>query len=164
MAAIRPTWRWICQHPARWLAFGAGAGLIRPAPGTWGTLLGWAVFVLIDPFLTTPHWFGLILAAFFCGIWLCRTTSHHLQVKDHGGIVWDEIVAIWLVLLFLPRDLMSQAWGFLAFRLFDILKPPPIRYYDQHWSGGLGVMWDDIVAAGYALLLLAVLQRFGLFA
>ena len=77
-------------------------------------------------------------------------------------MVWDEMVAFWLVLWFTPDTLWAQAIAFGLFRLFDIVKPPPIRYFDARLKNGFGVMWDDIVAALYALLVLAVLQRVGL--
>ena len=80
-----------------------------------------------------------------------------LGVPDHGGIVWDEMVAIWLVLLFTPAGLLWQVVAVVLFRFFDIAKPPPVRWADRSFKGGFGVMFDDIVAAGYTLLVLAVL-------
>jgi phosphatidylglycerophosphatase A len=75
-------------------------------------------------------------------------------------MVWDEFVAFLLVLAIVPRTLEWQAAGFVLFRLFDIAKPPPIRWFERRWQGGFGVMFDDILAAGYALLLLASIKRF----
>jgi phosphatidylglycerophosphatase A len=77
-------------------------------------------------------------------------------VADHPGMVWDETVAFLLVLFFIPQALVWQAWAFLLFRLFDILKPPPIRQADRRFKNGFGVMFDDLLAAGYTLLVLAL--------
>jgi phosphatidylglycerophosphatase A len=84
-------------------------------------------------------------------------TGRKLGEIDHGGIVWDEMVAIWLVLLFTPAGLLWQVVAVALFRFFDIAKPPPVRWADRSFKGGFGVMFDDIVAAGYTLLVLAVL-------
>ena len=93
------------------------------------------------------------------GAWAAERTGRMLGRPDHGAIVIDEIVAFWLVLLLLPPDLLAQALGFLAFRLFDILKPPPIRAVDRRFKSGVGVMADDLIAAFYALLLAAITVR-----
>ena len=86
-------------------------------------------------------------------------TGRALGVPDHGAMVWDEIVAFLLVLFFTPESLPWQAAAFVLFRLFDIFKPPPIRYYDRTFKSGFGVMLDDLVAAFYTLLVLAVATR-----
>ena len=90
------------SHPAHIIATFFGAGLIHPGPGTWGTLAGWLVFVLLGRFLTYEIWFGIVIATFFLGAWASRVTSDHLGVQDHGSIVIDEVFAIWLVLLLVP--------------------------------------------------------------
>jgi len=74
-------------------------------------------------------------------------------------MVWDEIVAFLLVLAIVPRELAWQAAAFVLFRVFDIAKPPPIRYFERRYRDGFGVMFDDIVAAAYALIVLAVMKR-----
>jgi phosphatidylglycerophosphatase A len=153
---LRPSWRFLLSHPAHLVAFGFGAGLIPVAPGTWGTLLALPVFLLVSPRLD-PLEFLLMLAVLFAlGVWACGVTGRAIGAADHGGMVWDETVAFLLVLFFVPATLPWQAAAFLLFRLFDILKPPPIRYYDQALKGGFGVMLDDLVAASYTLLVLAV--------
>jgi phosphatidylglycerophosphatase A len=86
-------------------------------------------------------------------------TGRNLGVHDHGGMVWDEIAAFMLVLYFIPPQPMWQAFAFLLFRVFDIVKPPPIRRLDQKIQNGFGVMLDDVLAAFYALLCLAAAQR-----
>lgn len=157
----KPTFSWVFQSPARIFAFGFGSGLIRPAPGTWGTLAGWLIWaVLLRHMPDVPMAFFLVLA-FVYGCWVCHRAGRDLGVSDHGGIVWDEMVAIWLVLWLSPDSLGAQAMAFVLFRIFDIIKPPPIRYFDRRWSNGFGVMWDDLLAAGYSLLIMAILVRLG---
>jgi phosphatidylglycerophosphatase A len=154
--AERPSWRFVLRHPAHFLAFGFGVGLIPFAPGTFGTLLAYPLFLLIEPRLVAGEYLLALAALFVAGIWASQATGRHLGVADYGGIVCDEIVAFMLVLFFTPGTPVWQGAAFVLFRLFDILKPPPIRYFDRTLRGGFGVMFDDIVAAFYALLVLAV--------
>ena len=101
----------------------------------------------------------MVLALFLAGVWACGVTGRHLGIADHGGMVWDEVVAFLLVLAVVPRELAWQAAAFVLFRFFDIAKPPPIRYCERRYGGGFGVMFDDLVAAAYALLVLAAVKR-----
>ncbi len=160
---MKPTLRWMVGHPARIIAFGLGSGLIRPAPGTWGTLLAWATFASVSGALGLAGVNLLLLpiGAFLLGIWACDAASRQLGVADPGGIVWDEVAAFWLVLTLVPDSFSSQLVGFLLFRAFDIIKPAPIRYFDTQWKGGFGVMFDDLLAAGYTLLVMALWVRLG---
>ena len=99
------------------------------------------------------------LVFFALGVWACDVTGRHLGVADHGGMVWDEVAAFLLVLAIVPRELPWQLAAFGAFRFFDIAKPPPIRHFERRYHGGFGVMFDDVLAAGYSLLLLAAVKR-----
>lgn len=158
---IRPSATFMFSHPAHWLAQGFGSGLSPIMPGTVGTLFAWLSFNLLTQrfpsFFDPLHWLVIIVAGFFIGVAACEMTGRHLGVADHGSMVWDEIIAFWLVLLLVtPADFSTQCWAFFWFRLFDMAKPQPIRYFDQHLKGGLGVMWDDIVAAFYTLLVFAL--------
>ena len=144
------------RHPAHVLALGAGAGLVPGAPGTAGTLLAFPLYWWLAAYCTAATLLALIALGFALGVWACGRTGRALGASDHGAIVWDEIVAFMLVLFFTPEGLLWQACAFLLFRLFDILKPPPIRYYDRKLRGGFGVMFDDLLAAFYTLLVLAV--------
>ena len=153
-----PSWRFVLRHPAHLIAFGFGAGLVPGAPGTAGTLLAFPLFWLVQPRLAAVEFLLLLAIMFAVGVWACHETGHALGVPDHGGMVWDEIVAFLLVLFFTPDSVYWQAFAFLLFRLFDILKPPPIRYFDQTLKGGFGVMLDDLLAAAYTLLVLAVFK------
>jgi phosphatidylglycerophosphatase A len=142
------------------IAFGFGSGLIRPAPGTWGTLLAWVLWKPLTNGAPAPYIGAFLVLAFILGAWACQRTGRDLGVADHGGMVWDEMVAFWCVLWLIPESLMAQAFGFALFRLFDIFKPQPIKYFDRRFKNGFGVMWDDIVAAFYTVLVFALTMRF----
>jgi phosphatidylglycerophosphatase A len=158
-AAAPPSWRLMMSHPAHQLSFGFGSGLIRPAPGTWGTLFAWFVFVVLDPWLADSAWAAVIAVTFLLGAAAAERTGKALGRPDHGAIVIDEIVAFWLVLWLLPDGIFTQAVAFVGFRLFDILKPPPIGAVDRRFKNGIGVMLDDLLAAFYTLLGAAALMR-----
>lgn len=151
-----PSWRFVYSRPANFVAFAGGIGLIRFAPGTFGTLLAFPLHYWLVQHVSSYLHLLAIGVLFLLGIRAAGRAAHDLGVPDHGGIVWDETVAFLLVLFFTPADRMWQAFAFLLFRLFDIFKPQPIRHFDRTLHGGFGVMFDDIVAAGYTVLVLAV--------
>lgn len=155
---VRPDWHFVLRHPAHFIAFGGGAGLSPVAPGTLGTLLAIPLFNWL--ILQVEPWTFLVIVTglFWIGVWASSVTGRALGVADHGGMVWDEVVAFLLILFFVPVTGYWQAFAFLIFRLFDILKPQPIRYYDRMLKNGFGVMWDDLLAAGYTLLVLALIH------
>jgi phosphatidylglycerophosphatase A len=155
----RPDLRFLLARPAHFLALGLGSGLSRVAPGTFGTLLGWLLFYPLDAILTPVTWACFLVIAFVLGVKVCSDTGRDLGVADHGSIVFDEMVAIWCVLVMLPTDWRWHLVGVLVFRFFDIVKPPPISYFDRRFKGGFGVMWDDLFAAFYSLLLIALIIR-----
>jgi phosphatidylglycerophosphatase A len=132
------------------MAFGFGAGLAPRAPGTWGTLVGLPLFLLLIQLPALLYW-GLVAVLFLLGIWFCGITGKALGVQDHGGIVWDEIVAFLMVLPFAHPSGWGYAIAFALFRLFDIWKPFPIGWLDARIGGGFGVMLDDVLAAVYAI-------------
>ncbi|MEM1262237.1 MAG: phosphatidylglycerophosphatase A [Pseudomonadota bacterium] len=150
--------RTVLRDPVHWLAFGVPAGLSPVAPGTvgsvWGVVAAWAAVGLP---LSIQLAIGVI--GFIVGIWICGVSSRRLGVHDHGGIVWDEVVGCYLAVLPAGADPLWLAVGFGLFRLFDIVKPRPIRDLDHRLHGGLGIMLDDIIAALYGALLLIALQR-----
>lgn len=156
---MRPNLRFLLAHPSHFIALGFGSGLAPRAPGTFGTLLGWALFPTLGGSFDDVTLLVLLAVFFAGGVLACNRAGRALGVPDHGAIVWDEMVAIWLVLLFTPSTLLWQAVAVGLFRFFDIVKPPPVRNVEAAFKGGFGVMIDDIVAAGYALLVLAVLVR-----
>jgi phosphatidylglycerophosphatase A len=157
-------------HPAHLIALGFGSGLGRLAPGTVGTLWAWLAFLLMQMWLTETG-LGLVIAlSALVGWWACTVTAEHMGVADSGHIVWDEVVAFWLVLwLLMPASFAQQAAAFVLFRFFDAVKPGPVGWADALFHGidvnserwpwakaGWGIMLDDLVAAGCTLLVMAV--------
>jgi len=153
--SLKPDVRFLLRHPAHFLALGFGSGLITPAPGTWGSIAAL-------PLAAGLHLAGvqgvmlawLALPLFVLGVWVCGVTGRALGVADSGHIVWDEIVAMLLVLAAVPATPVAWLAALLAFRVFDIVKPWPIRWLDARVHGGFGVMLDDVVAALFAVLVL----------
>ena len=166
----RPTLRFMVSHPAHALALGLGSGLSRLAPGTSGTLWAWVAFVVLAPWLNDGQWAWVIGLSIPIGWWACTVTARHMGVLDPGSIVWDEVVAFWLVLwLVSPTGLVGQAMAFGLFRFFDAVKPGPVGWADQLFHGvnpqtdpaawrkaGFGIMFDDLVAAGCTVLVVAL--------
>jgi phosphatidylglycerophosphatase A len=166
-AMARPTARFMLRHPAHWLALGFGSGLSPKAPGTVGTLWGWVSFLVLSRWLDATAWGLVIAASLVVGVWACTRTAQHMAVADPGAIVWDEIVAFWIVLwVLLPAGWWTQLVAFVLFRYFDAVKPGPVRWADQlyklrpgqaiGWQQGWGIVFDDLVAAGCTLLFIAV--------
>lgn len=139
------------------LAFGFGSGLSPFAPGTMGTLVAMPFIFPLRGLGVAGFWLALVFLFVF-GVWLCGRVSHKLGMHDHGGIVWDEWVGIWLTAAFIPLDWPWLLAAFVLFRIFDILKPWPIRQLDKKVKGGFGIMVDDVVAGFYAMLILAIAQ------
>ena len=153
-----PSIRFLLAHPAHFFALGCGSGLAPKAPGTFGTLFAWAIFALFHGHFSDSGLLFLLTAAYIAGIWFIDVTGRAIGDPDHGSIVWDEIVPFWLILLMTPDTFFWQLAAFALFRYFDITKPQPARYFDEHVKNGFGVMADDLVAAGYTLLSLALLK------
>jgi phosphatidylglycerophosphatase A len=150
------TVRFVYAHPAHCIAFAGGVGLAPFAPGTLGTLLAFPVFFLFFSKAAFLIQLIVFIVFFVMGSWACQRTGRALGVSDHGGMVWDETVAFLLVLMFTPAGWAWQAAAFALFRFFDIVKPPPIRHFDRTLKSGFGVMFDDLLAAGYTLFVLAL--------
>ncbi len=152
----------VMSHPAHMIAMGFGSGLSPVAPGTVGTLWAWLCFTVLQLWLT-PHEMGLLIAvSLAAGWWACTLTARHLDTFDPGAIVWDEVVAFWLVLwLVTPAGFWGQLAAFALFRFFDAVKPGPVGWADRRfhgfgWRGGWGVMFDDLMAAFCTLLVIAL--------
>ncbi len=167
VAARKPNWRFLLSHPAHAIALGFGSGLSPKAPGTVGTLWSWVTFVLLQPHLNDAQWALLIGIGTLVGWWACTVAAQHLALADPGAIVWDEIVAFWLVLwLVMPVGFWGQLWAFALFRFFDAAKPGPVAWADElfkvrrgvpiGWPQGFGILFDDFVAALCALLVIAL--------
>jgi phosphatidylglycerophosphatase A len=158
----RPNVKFLLAHPAHFIALGFGSGLSPVAPGTAGTLWAWLAYLVIAPSLSTAQMGWLILGATLVGWWACTVTAKNMAVLDPGNIVWDEVVAFWLVLwLTMPASLTGQLVAFVLFRFFDAAKPGPVGWADQVFKGmgargGWGIMFDDFVAAFCTLLVMAL--------
>jgi phosphatidylglycerophosphatase A len=159
--AARPNWRFLFAHPAHFLALGFGAGLAPFVPGTFGTLVAIPIAIVLRPAGNAV--FALAIAAGFAiGVWAAGVAGRALGDDDHGAIVWDEVVAFLLVLFFVGTDWRRIVLAFALFRVFDMVKPPPIREVERRLSGGVGAMADDLLAAAYTLIVFAIVQRLGL--
>jgi phosphatidylglycerophosphatase A len=139
----------IWKNPTHLLACGLGLGAMPMAPGTFGTLLGIPVYLLMQP-LPLVSYAGVTLILFLLGIVLCQITARDFGVPDHGAIVWDEVVGYLVTMVAAPAGWLWVVLGFMLFRLFDVLKPWPIGWLDQHVHGGFGIMLDDLLAGVYA--------------
>lgn len=152
-----PPFPFLWHHPAHLIACGFGSGLAPFASGTFGTLFAWLTYPWLRDLLPDDLAFAVfLLLVFTLGVTACQITGRNLGVTDHGAIVWDEIVPFWAVLFLAPDTLLWQLAAFLGFRFYDIVKPPPARWFDTQVKNGLGVMMDDVIAAGYTMLTLAL--------
>ena len=175
--SAKPTVKWMLGSASRTIAFGFGSGLSPIAPGTAGTLWAWASFLIGSYFLTTANWLWIIGAGILLGCWVCGQVSEELGKKDFGGIVWDEVVAFWLILvLTMPMTIWMQALAFGVFRFFDAAKPGPIGLIDHHFKQleennnqapsnrkqtlwrGFGIIADDLAAAFLTYLVIVAVQ------
>ena len=154
--------RFLLSHPAHFIALGAGSGLSRLAPGTAGTLWAWIIFLFLQIYLSQLQMGILIAISILVGWWACTVTAQHLGVADPGSIVWDEIIAFWLILwLITPTTFSGELIAFVLFRYFDAAKPGPVRWADNlfkgiGWRGGWGIIFDDLVAAFCTLMVIAI--------
>lgn len=144
-APARPVPPTIWNDPWHNLAFGFGSGALPKAPGTWGSLVG-LPFLYVWALLPGWGYIGMLLAAMVFGAWLCGRVTRELGVHDHEGIVWDEMVGIWITFWLVPVEPLWLLVGFAVFRLMDIAKPWPISWVDRHVHGGFGIMLDDVLA------------------
>jgi phosphatidylglycerophosphatase A len=145
----------LLRNPLHLLSLGFGSGLSPFAPGTCGTLAAIPPYLLLAQL---PFWYYLaaVAVAFAIGVYLCGYTSKALGEHDHGGIVWDEFVGFWITMISVPVTWQWILAGFVLFRLFDIVKPWPVKIADAKMKGGFGIMFDDVLAALYALIVLQV--------
>ena len=156
MAQKKPSPTIPLNSPATVLATAFGLGRLPFAPGTWGTLPAIPLFVLLQGY---GWWIysAAVIAIIVAGVWICGQAARECGVHDHGGIVWDEIAGYLVTMLFIPVSPTTVVLGFLLFRLFDIVKPWPIKFLDERIHGGAGIMLDDIVAGLFANLCLWII-------
>ncbi|CAM3771963.1 phosphatidylglycerophosphatase A [Roseateles saccharophilus] len=170
-APVRPTAAFMLRHPARWIALGFGSGLAPKAPGTFGTLWAWAVFRLVAPWMSDLAWALLIGLGTLVGLWACTRTARDMNTPDPSAVVWDEVLAFWLILWWIaPAGFVGQLVAFGLFRFFDAAKPGPVGWadrlfkaergadgsYEIGWAQGFGILFDDFVAAGCTLVVIAL--------
>jgi len=156
----RLTPKQILGDPVLFLAFGFGSGLAKKAPGTFGTAAAiplYALLVQADMLIYSLLTISVTLA----GVWICGVAAEKLGEHDFGGIVWDEIAGFLITMWLVPFTWQAFMSGFILFRLFDILKPWPIKAIDRHVQGGLGIMLDDVLAGVFAAGLLRLAFQWG---
>ena len=141
------------KYPVHFLAYGFGTGLIPVAPGTFGSLVGIALFWLMAP-LRAGIYAGIVVVTFMAGIFICGQTARDTAIIDPGFIVYDEIVGFLVAMYRMPRDWRWVAAGFVIYRIFDIWKPFPIHAVETELEPGLAIMADDLIAGVYTLLIL----------
>ncbi len=162
LAEFKPDFAWLKQRPLCFLAFGFGSGLAPVAPGTFGTLPALPIAFVLYLLGVTGWWLAVLcVVLFFWGVRICSHTERELGIQDYGGIVWDEIVAMLLVLAFVPFRWKWWLAAFVLFRVFDAVKPWPIKWFDARIHGGLGIMLDDIIAAFFTLFVLNAVMWIG---
>lgn len=150
----------ILSDPVLFLAFGFGSGLAKKAPGTLGTLAAVPVYWLFAQ--TNIFVYSLLtVAVTVAGIWICGIAAEKLGEHDFGGIVWDEIAGYLITMWLVPFTWQAMVFGFLLFRIFDIIKPWPIKWVDQRVEGGFGIMLDDVLAGVFAGILVLLFIGLG---
>ena len=165
-APVKATAAFMLSHPAHAMALGFGSGLAPKAPGTVGSLWGWASWLLVHPYLTWPEQASLIVVGLLLGWWASTVTAQNRGTTEPGSIVWDEVIAMWLIyFMIMPTGFVEQLVAFALFRFFDAVKPGPVAWADQlfkgfGWRGGMGIIWDDLVAAFCTLLTIALWRSF----
>ncbi|BDM65425.1 phosphatidylglycerophosphatase A [Shewanella sp. NFH-SH190041] len=143
-------------NPVHFLALGFGSGKFAKAPGTFGTLAGIPVYLLLSQLGMGGYLLATALVI-LVGIFICGKASADMQVHDHGAIVWDEIAGLLITMIAAPAGWLWILAGFILFRFFDILKPWPIRVLDAKVHGGLGIMIDDVLAGVFAFICMQLL-------
>jgi len=144
------------KQPIQFLALGFGSGLAPKAPGTFGTLAAIPIFLLLALLTPVPYLIAVIVMS-IAGIYICGKAAEDVGVHDHPAIVWDEFVGFFITMFMVPVSWQSVLVGFLLFRLFDIFKPWPISFVDKNMSGGFGIMFDDILAGAFALVIMQLI-------
>jgi phosphatidylglycerophosphatase A len=159
-----PTFSFMLSNPWHLISLGFGSGLSPIVPGTVGTAFGVLSFHFLTAwfptFLTPLAWYIICAIGFVIGIKACQFTGDALMSPDSGHMVWDEIIAMWLIMAYImPTDWKQELAAFVLFRIFDMTKPPPIRWFDRHIHGGFGVMLDDIIAAIFAIISFVLCEK-----
>ncbi len=152
----QPVPRSMWEKPSHFIAFGFGSGAVPFAPGTFGTLMAIPFYFTMQS-LSHSLYLLLTIIITLASMWLCHRVAKEINVHDHSGMCLDEIVGYLVTMYAAPHGLAWIIAGFLLFRLFDIWKPWPIRYIDEHASGGIGIILDDVLAGIYSLIILRII-------
>ena len=147
------------KNPFHLLATLGGIGMVPIAPGTFGSVVAWLIFVYLSHFVSLINMIILTISFCILSIWICNQASKNLENKDHKSIVIDELVGMWIALLpvlFIANSQSERTVYALAalifFRLFDILKPFPISYFDKNYKNGFGIVIDDVISGLIAII------------
>jgi phosphatidylglycerophosphatase A len=151
---------YMLKNPIHFLSLGFGSGLLPRAPGTFGTLAALPLYIILVQLTSEQVYLIATTTGLVLGFYFCEYTTRALGVQDHPAIVWDEIIGFLITMLFIVPDLTSVVLGFFLFRVFDIFKPWPISVIDSRVKGGIGVMLDDVIAAGFALAAMHLIAAF----
>ena len=147
------------KNPFHLLATLGGIGMVPIAPGTFGSIAAWLIFVYLSHFISMINMIILTILLCILSIWICNQASKNLENKDHKSIVIDEFVGVWIALLpvlFIANSQFERTVyvlaAFIFFRLFDILKPFPISYFDKNYKNGFGIVIDDVISGLIAII------------
>ena len=145
-------------QPVQFLALGFGSGLAPKAPGTFGTLAAIPLFLLLTMLTPTPLLYAIaVIVMGLAGIYICGKAADDVGVHDHPAIVWDEFIGFFITMFMVPVSWQSILVGFILFRIFDIFKPWPISFIDKNMTGGSGIMFDDVLAGIFALVIMQLI-------
>jgi len=147
------------KDPFHFAATLGGIGMVPIAPGTFGSITAWIIFVYLSHFISMINMLILTITFFILSIWICSEASKDLENKDHKSIVIDELVGMWIALLPVlviansqyERTVYALA-ALILFRFFDILKPFPISYFDKNYKNGFGIVIDDVISGLIAII------------
>jgi phosphatidylglycerophosphatase A len=146
----------LIKRPVCFLGLGFGSGLAPFAPGTFGTLAAIPIYLLMQD-LPLLIYLAITTIFFILGIYICQKSAGWIGMDDPSAVVWDEIVGYLVTMLAAPSGWQWLVIGFVLFRLFDIIKPWPIRWFDKNLHGGLGIMVDDVIAGVFSLIVIQLL-------
>lgn len=149
------------SDPVHLLATGFASGLAPIAPGTAGSLAAIPFWLLFVHYLPWIWCLSILAVSALVGIYICHRTAKDMGEHDHGSIVWDEFVGMWITLLVVP--VLNWQWvllAFILFRFFDMLKPWPISWFDRNVHGGFGIMIDDVIAGAISAVILFLLAQY----
>jgi len=147
----------VWRDPLYFAAFGLGSGAMPFAPGTFGTLLAIPFYLLLQP-LSLFSYIIFVIAFFIFSSWICERISKEIQTHDHPGMCIDEFAGFFVTMINAPFGWGWILLGFTLFRIFDILKPWPINIIDQKIHGGFGMVFDDIVAGLFAMIIIQIIH------